>query len=82
MTLDPNSLSEIALFKGLPTDRLKRLAEILRQKVVPSGTNMITAEQPGEVVYVVLEGTATNHSRADSPPSPLDSTYCTSRRLG
>ena len=57
MTLDPNSLSEIALFRGLPTERLKRLAEILRQKVVPSGTNMITAEQPGEVVYVVLEGT-------------------------
>jgi CRP/FNR family cyclic AMP-dependent transcriptional regulator len=57
LTIDPNSLSEIALFRGLPPERLKRLTEILRQKVVPSGTNMITAEQPGEVVYVVLEGT-------------------------
>src|SRR6188508_3157252 len=57
VTIDPQSLAEITLFKGLPADRLKRLSEVLRQKVVPSGTNMITAEQPGEVVYVVLEGT-------------------------
>lgn len=57
MTIDPGSLAEITLFKGLPPERLKRLAEVLRQKVVPAGTNMITAEQPGEVVYVVLEGT-------------------------
>ena len=26
--------------------------EVLRRKTVPSGTNMITADQPGEVVYV------------------------------
>jgi CRP/FNR family cyclic AMP-dependent transcriptional regulator len=55
--IDANSLAEIPLFKGLPAERLKRLTEILRKKVVPSGTNMITAEQPGEVVYVILEGT-------------------------
>ena len=57
MTIDPTTLAEITLFNGLPPDRLKRLTEVLRQKVVPAGTNMITAEQPGEVVYVVLEGT-------------------------
>lgn len=57
MTIDPSALAEIQLFEGLPAERLQRLAEILRKKTVPSGTNMITAEQPGEVVYVVLEGT-------------------------
>ena len=57
MTIDFNALSEISLFRGLPPERLKRLAEVLRKKTVPAGTNMITAEQPGEVVYVILEGT-------------------------
>ncbi len=55
--IDPGSLTEITLFRGLPPDRLQRLAELLKKKVVPAGTNMITAEQPGEVVYVILEGT-------------------------
>jgi CRP/FNR family cyclic AMP-dependent transcriptional regulator len=57
VNLDPNALAELSLFHGLPPERLKRLAEVLRRKTVPAGTNMITAEQPGEVVYVVLEGT-------------------------
>ena len=54
---DPNALADIALFKGLPVDRLRRLNDALHKKSVPAGTNMITAEQPGEVVYVLLEGT-------------------------
>ena len=54
---DPNALAEIALFKGLPPERLRRLNDQLHKKSVPAGTNMITAEQPGEVVYVLLEGT-------------------------
>jgi CRP/FNR family transcriptional regulator, cyclic AMP receptor protein len=54
---DPNALAEIALFKGLPLERLRRLNDQLHKKSVPAGTNMITAEQPGEVVYVLLEGT-------------------------
>jgi len=57
VTIEPSALAEIPLFQNLPQDRLKRLTEILRKKTVPSGTNMITAKQPGEVVYVVLEGT-------------------------
>jgi len=57
VNLDPNALAELSLFRGLPPERLKRLAEVLRRKTVPAGTNMITAEQPGEVVYIVLEGT-------------------------
>ena len=54
---DPNALAEIALFKGLPPERLRRLNDQLHKKSVPAGTNMITAEQPGEVVYILLEGT-------------------------
>ncbi|MCB1008863.1 MAG: Crp/Fnr family transcriptional regulator [Acidobacteria bacterium] len=54
---DFKELAEIPLFEGLPPERLERLNETLHKKSVPAGTNMITAEQPGEVVYVLLEGT-------------------------
>jgi len=54
---DFNELAGIPLFQGLPPERLERLNETLHKKTVPAGTNMITAEQPGEVVYVLLEGT-------------------------
>lgn len=55
--VDPSALTEIPLFRGLPPERLQRLTEKLRRKSVSAGTNMITADQPGEVVYVLLEGT-------------------------
>ncbi len=54
---DPSILGEIPLFRGVPLERLKRLNEVMHRKSVPAGTNMITAEQPGEVVYILLEGT-------------------------
>jgi CRP/FNR family cyclic AMP-dependent transcriptional regulator len=57
VVVDSTALAEIPLFRGLPQERLKRLSEVLRKKSVPAGTNMITADQPGEVVYVLLEGT-------------------------
>lgn len=55
--VDSAALAEIPLFRNLPAERLRRLSEVLRKKTVPAGTNMITADQPGEVVYVLLEGT-------------------------
>jgi len=54
---DPAQLAEFPLFKGLPADRLKKLNDLMHKKTVPADTNMITAEQPGEVVYVIVEGT-------------------------
>ena len=54
---DAGVLGEIPLFRGVPIERLKRLNEVMHRKSVPAGTNMITAEQPGEVVYILLEGT-------------------------
>ena len=54
---DAGVLGEIPLFRGIPIERLKRLNEVMHRKSVPAGTNMITAEQPGEVVYILLEGT-------------------------
>ncbi|HBL25659.1 MAG TPA: hypothetical protein DD490_02365 [Acidobacteria bacterium] len=54
---DPSLLGKLELFQGLTLDQLADINRLLRSSVIPSGTHFITAEQPGEVVYVILEGT-------------------------
>jgi CRP/FNR family cyclic AMP-dependent transcriptional regulator len=54
---DPGLLGDLELFQGLGPGELAQLNELLRSSTIPAGTHFITAEQPGEVVYVVLEGT-------------------------
>lgn len=54
---DPAVLGELELFQGLAPAELTELNRLLRSSTVQAGTHFITAEQPGEVVYVLLEGT-------------------------
>jgi CRP/FNR family transcriptional regulator, cyclic AMP receptor protein len=49
-------LSEVALFRGLPAEQLSKIETRLRRRTFPAGADVITAEDPGETVYVVLEG--------------------------
>ena len=49
-------LADVALFEGLTQKQWNRLNEYLYGRVFKAGTNIITAEQPGEVVYVILRG--------------------------
>lgn len=54
---DPGTLSELLLFEGLSPVELRRLNEqLLHRKSFPAGTNVITVAQPGEVVFLLLEG--------------------------
>lgn len=63
---DPTQLGDLELFQGLATDQLAQLNQLLRACSVPAGANFITADQPGEVVYVLLAGTVKIYiSRAD-----------------
>ena len=55
---DPAILSGISLFRGLPARELERLAPLLHERSFPSDTNVITAEEKADSVYVILEGTA------------------------
>ena len=54
---DPKLLGSLELFQGLAPEQLADLNGLLRSSVIPTGTHFITADQPGEVVYVILEGT-------------------------
>lgn len=56
--LDPAILSEVALFRDLRSEQLSKLVEQLYLKTFPSGANVITAEERGDSVYVIVEGTA------------------------
>jgi CRP/FNR family cyclic AMP-dependent transcriptional regulator len=63
---DSSQLGQLELFKGLSPVELNQLNGMLRAANVPTGSHFITAEQPGEVVYVLLEGTVKIYiSRAD-----------------
>src|SRR5262245_28458595 len=54
---DLTALSALPIFQGLTSDELTQLARVLHPKTVPTGTTIITAEQPGGVIYLILEGT-------------------------
>src|ERR1700674_2252543 len=63
---DPSQLRDLELFQGLADDQLAQLNQLLRASNVAAGTHFITADQPGDVVYVLLEGTVKIYvSRAD-----------------
>lgn len=49
-------LAEIPLFYGLTDTQLSKVGESMHLKVFPGGTEILTAQQPGGVVYVVLDG--------------------------
>jgi CRP/FNR family transcriptional regulator, cyclic AMP receptor protein len=50
------SLAEMPLFRGLTATQLSNLESLMHRKTFPAGTEIITADQPGEIAYVILEG--------------------------
>jgi CRP/FNR family cyclic AMP-dependent transcriptional regulator len=54
-------LAEIQLFAGLTADELDRVARRAHRRTFAAGTGVMTAEQPGEAVYIVLHGTVKIH---------------------
>jgi CRP/FNR family cyclic AMP-dependent transcriptional regulator len=56
-----NLLDEIQLFQGLTPTQLAWVATHAHRRIFPAGTIVMTAEQPGEAVYVILHGTVKVH---------------------
>ncbi len=56
-----NLLSDIQLFEGLTPAQLDWVARRAHRRMFASGANVMTAEQPGEAVYIVLFGTIKVH---------------------
>ena len=53
---DVDTLAQVPLFEGLPRSELSSLSGYLYESRVPSGSNVLIAEQPGEAVYVIVAG--------------------------
>lgn len=56
-----NILTLIPLFKGLGETELSWIAQRAHRRLFPAGTSIVTAEQPGEAVYIILAGTVKIH---------------------
>lgn len=56
-----NLLSDIKLFEGLTPAQLEWIAQRAHRRVFPAGANLMTIDQPGEAVYVILHGTVKIH---------------------
>lgn len=56
-----NILAYIPLFAGLSPSALNWVASRAHRRVFPTGHNLLTAEQPGEAVYIILHGTVKIH---------------------
>jgi CRP/FNR family cyclic AMP-dependent transcriptional regulator len=54
-------LSQISMFRGLTPAQLAWVGQRAHRKFFTTGTNLLTAEQPGEVVYIILHGTVKIH---------------------
>lgn len=50
-------LTQVPLFDGLTDEEIGALSRRLQSRHFPAGASIIDAEQPGEVAYVVLDGT-------------------------
>jgi hypothetical protein len=72
---ESSTLSEVALFRGLPAEQLYKIEARVRRRTFPAGAQVITIEEPGETVYVVLEGsvkvyvTRPDGTEARKPPT-------------
>ncbi|HLF74445.1 MAG TPA: Crp/Fnr family transcriptional regulator [Anaerolineales bacterium] len=56
-----NLLADIHLFAGLTPAQLDWVAQRAHRRVFEAGRNVLTIEQPGEAVYVILHGTVKIH---------------------
>ncbi len=53
----PEHLADIPLFRNLSADQLTWLCRFLHRRVFSAGSSLAMTEQPGEVVYFILDGT-------------------------
>ena len=56
-TIDASALHDMELFRSLDAEALERVGSLLHQSRFSAGHYIMSAEQPGEVVYVIREGT-------------------------
>jgi CRP/FNR family transcriptional regulator, cyclic AMP receptor protein len=59
--LEPEVLAEIPLFRSLTVEQLSKLSTLLQCKRHPAGTEIITVDRPGEIAYIIVDGSTKVH---------------------
>src|SRR6188472_3902693 len=54
---DAKDLGKLELFRGLSAAELTQVNDLLGRTRFPTGAMILTASQPGEIAYIVLDGT-------------------------
>ena len=57
-----DALAEVTLFRGLTAEQLSKLGALLLCKRAPTGTEILMANQPGGIAYIILEGSVKVHT--------------------
>ena len=60
-----NLLADIDLLTGLTPTQLDWVAQRAHRRVFEAGRNVMTIEQPGEAIYIILYGTVKIHIEQD-----------------
>lgn len=56
-----NELQQLVPFRQIPEEQLAQLAELISCRQFPANASLMMAEQAGEVVYFILDGTVKIH---------------------
>src|SRR5215203_3384376 len=54
---DAKDLGKLELFRGLSATELTQVNDLLGRTKFPTGAMILTADQPGEIAYIILDGT-------------------------
>jgi CRP/FNR family transcriptional regulator, cyclic AMP receptor protein len=54
---NPSDLGKLELFGGLSASELTRVNDLLGHTTFPTGAMIMTATQPGEMAYIIIDGT-------------------------
>src|SRR5688500_17185080 len=54
---DAKDLGKLELFRGLSAAELTQVNDLLGRTKFPAGAMILTADQPGEIAYVIVDGT-------------------------
>jgi CRP/FNR family cyclic AMP-dependent transcriptional regulator len=59
---EPDILAEVPLFRSLTNEQLSKLSALLQCKRYSTGTEVIRVNQPGEIAYIILDGSVKVHT--------------------
>lgn len=69
--MDPELLSNVQLFKNLPSSELKKIADRMSPVEIPAGTVLFSEGDSGDILYVVAEGALEVIKAAGTPDERL-----------